>query len=123
MQSYDAYCNLEYQRDHHPREHIKENFIIRLSYAVIKPRAMMIKVRNASITLLAMLSSLLNMCFTYVAVVFININVKFHHVISTNLGFSLKVHRNISGVYYCCLKCINTQDDDENTIYASRNSC
>ena len=122
MQSYDAYCNLEYQRDHHPREHVKENFIIRLSYAVIKPRAMMIKVRNASITLLAMLSSLLNMCFTYVAVVFININVEFHHVISSYLCFPLKVDRNISGVDQSCLECINSQEYHKDSINASQDS-
>ena len=82
----------------------------------------MIKVRNASITLLAMLSPLLNMCFTYIAVVFININVEFNLIVSSNLGFSFKVHRNISGVYNCCLKCIKTQDNSEDSIHATQNS-
>lgn len=83
---------------------------------------MMIEVRNASITLLAMLGPLLNMRFTYIAVIFININVKFHHVISSYLGFPLKVDCNISGIYYSCLECINTQEYNKDPINTSQDS-
>jgi hypothetical protein len=83
---------------------------------------MMIEVRNTPITLLAMLGPLLNMRFAYIAVVFINIYVKFHHIISSYLGFPLKVDRNICGIDYCCLECINSQENHKDSINASQDS-
>jgi hypothetical protein len=97
--------------------------VVLFSNAIVEPRAVMIKVRNASIALLAMLCTLQDVSLTYVAKVFIAIDIEFYNIVTFNLRFSLKIDCDISWVYNGSLKSMHCQKNCEKAIYGTKDAC